>query len=187
MNTRLATLFLAAMTAVASYVLLVINGLVPRFFQVTFRLKPDEVASFMLGPTRFAVGSSWVFAVVPVAALSAALFLVHLCPRHATRVVVAALCVEALTVWIAFFCYCYDGFCGPISLHRGPDFDAAEFCRFEAGVFPVTLILILIPLIGCLVRWSAPSVRAEPGAAPNGGPTTPLGSSGAAAGPPSVS
>ena len=187
MSTRLPSLLLAAAAIVGSYVVLVVGDLVPRFLQVAFKLKPEEVTGFMSFPTRFATGSSWLVVVAVLLALSVGLVLFRLHPGHVVRVTVATLCVEAAIVWIAFFCYCYDGFSGPMNLHHGPKFDAIEFSRFGAGVFPVTLVMILIPLMGLLGSWSLPSRRAEPCAAPSGGPATQLGNSRVTEGPPSVS
>ena len=187
MSTRLPSLLVAAVAVVFSYLVLVVGDLVPRFLQVAFKLKPEEVTGFMSFPTRFATGSSWLFVVAVLLALSVGLVLFRLHPGHVVRVTVATLCVEAAVVWIAFFCYCYDGFCGPMSLHHGPKFDAIEFNRFGAGVFPVTLVMILIPLIGSLGSWSLPLRGAEPCAAPNGGPATRLGNPGVTERPPSVS
>jgi hypothetical protein len=187
MSTRLPSLLLAAVAVVASYVVLVVGDLVPRFFQVTFKLKQEEVAGFMSHPTRFATASSWVFVVAVLLALSVALLLFRLHPGHMVRVTVATLCVQGVIVWITFFCYCYDAFCGPMSLHHGPEFDPAQFFRFEVGVFPATLLFILIPLAGCFVRRSPSSVGAEPGAAPNGGPASHFSKPGLTEGPPSVS
>lgn len=151
-SARLPSLVLAAVTCVASYVVLVVGDLVPRFYQVTYKSKPEEVEGFMSPPTRFAAGSTWLFVLALLVALSVAVFLLWRHPEHTVRVTVAALCAEAAVVWIAFFCYCYGGFCGPMCLHHGPEFDAVEFLQFEAGVFPVTLVLNLIPLIGCVAR-----------------------------------
>lgn len=169
MNTRLPSLLLAAVAAAASYVVIVVGDFVPRFLEVGLKLKAEEVAAIMLPPTRFAVGSSWVFVVTLLLAVAVALLLFRMHPGQVVRVTVATLCVEAVVVWIAFFCYCYGGFCGPMSLHHGPEFDALEFCRFEGGVFPVTLVLILIPLIGCFAGRSQFSARAAQ--APAGTPT----------------
>jgi hypothetical protein len=187
MSTRLPSLLLAAAAVVASYVVVVVGDLVPRFLQVSFKLKPEEIAGFMSYPTRFAVGSSWVFVVGVLLAFLVALLLFRLRPLHVLRVTVVALCVQGVVVWIAFFCYCYQGFCGPMCLHHGPEFDPIEFARFEAGVFPASLVAILIPLIGSFVSGSLPLGRVEPCASPNSGPATRPGKSRAGEGPASVS
>ena len=49
--------------------------------------------------------------------------------------------------WAAMFCFCYDGFTGPVSLTKGKPFSLANFIGFGWGVFPATLVLMLIPMV----------------------------------------
>jgi hypothetical protein len=67
---------------------------------------------------------------------------------------------------------------------------AMQFAVVPAAWRPVTwtAIVVLVVVLAALVqRRGNGSSRAEPGAAPNGGPATPLGNLGATEGPPSVS
>ena len=68
--------------------------------------------------------------------------------------------------------------------------EQAGWMRIEwSRIIPIFLVVQLVAVtIGVLpYAQTAPKRKAEPGAAPNAGPTTPSGSSGVAGGPPSVS
>lgn len=186
MSTRLPGLLLAATAAVGSYVVLIVGNLVPRFFEVAWNLRPGEVAGVVSPLTRFATTTSWVFVLAELLAVAVALLFFRLRPEQLIRVTVAALCVQGIVVWSALFCYCYDGFCGPMNLHHGPEFDLVRFCRFEAGVFPVTFLLMLLPLFACFVRRAPRSEALDTQAEPTGGPTVRSGDSGISERPPSL-
>lgn len=145
-------MLLAAVAVVFSHLVLVVGKLVPRFLQVAFKLTTEEVVSFMSFPTRFATGFSWVFVVALLLALSVSLLALRLYPRHVVRVVVVSVCMQAIVVWVAFFCYCYNGFYGLMSLHHEPEFDLIDFTIFGAGIFPASLAVVLIPLVAAFLR-----------------------------------
>ena len=68
--------------------------------------------------------------------------------------------------------------------------EQAGWMRIEwSRIIPIFLVVQLVAVtIGLLpYAQTAPKRKAEPGAAPNAGPTTPSGSSGVTEGPPSVS
>jgi len=45
------------------------------------------------------------------------------------------------------FCFFYDGFLGPMSLHHQSQFEFIELVRFERGIFPIAFLSITAPLI----------------------------------------
>ena len=51
-------------------------------------------------------------------------------------------------------------------------------------VATVIVMLGLLTIVGCIVRWKEQPPRIEPGAAPNGDPTTPIGDRGTTEAPP---
>ena len=56
------------------------------------------------------------------------------------------LCCQWLVAWVAMLAFLFNAVAGEMSLHHGPEFDIAGFMRFGAGVFPVTLTAVLVPL-----------------------------------------
>ena len=59
--------------------------------------------------------------------------------------------------------------------------------QIQGVIATVIATLGLLTIVGCIVRWKKQPQGAEPCAAPNGGPATPVGNSGVTEGPPSVS
>lgn len=155
MITHLSSLLLAATAVVLSHVLLFVGTIVPRFFQVAYQLKPNEVTNFMPPLTRFATKFSWVFVLAIILTLGLSVVQLWRYPRRTTQTIVFGLCAQGATVWFAMFCYCYEGLCGPMSIHHGPQFDFGELMQFGAGIFPITLTALLTPMLGLLV-WGSP-------------------------------
>jgi hypothetical protein len=132
-----------------SFLILFIADLVAPFFKVTYRLKLAEVYSLMPPVTRVASENAWVFAVLIIFVCASSLRGVRRAGRTSDWITLG-ICGQALVFWIAMFCFCYDGFTGPVSLTRGPQFNIANLLGFGWGVFPVMFVLMLIPMVAVL-------------------------------------
>jgi hypothetical protein len=106
----------------------------------------------MLAPTRVASEHTWVFVLGILLVVVASVIGLKRSPGNALQITVVGLCMQGALVWVAMFCFCYSGFCGPMTLHHGPAFDPAEFVSFEAGVFPITLAALLAPIIALCIH-----------------------------------
>lgn len=148
MKNRIPILCLLVSSGVACfYVILRVGSFLPRFFEVAYKLKSTEVVSFMHTPTRLASGHSWGFAFLLAVILAFTCITLNRHPLRALQIAVVGLCAQGIVFWAAMFCFCYEGFCGPVSVHSGAQFSFVEFVKFEGGVFPVTLLGILIPVV----------------------------------------
>jgi hypothetical protein len=151
MQTRIASFLLVASAAILSFVCVLIAWLVPPAFRSLYGLKSlDEVREFMPAITRLATGHSWFIAVSIVAVCLASLVALRRKPDRTVQCITVGLCAQGLVTWAAMFCFCFEGFTGPVSLHLGPRFEIIQFACFGAGVFPVTLALVVTPLIAAL-------------------------------------
>ena len=156
MNVRIASFLLTASAATLSFVCVVIAWLVPHAFRVLYSLNSLEgVREFMPTITRLATDHSWFIAVFLAGVCFVSLMALRRLPDRTVQCITAGLCVQGFVTWAAMFCFCFEGFTGPKSLHCGPAFD---FVSFGAGVFPVTLLLVLAPMIAAL--W--PRVISKP-------------------------
>jgi hypothetical protein len=136
---------------ISSYLVLVIGLVLPHFIFKTYGLKSAaDLDIFMLPHTKFAVKYSWGFAMATfVICLGAGIFF----RRYTLRTLelfILALCAQAFVVWVAMFCYFYDGVTGGMSMHHGPEFNIHQFFNCAFGFFPVTLCLI-IALVGAVI------------------------------------
>lgn len=146
MSARLANSLLAASAIVASYVILLVGYMLPGLFAGAYQLQTAVEVDMLMPPlTQFASRFAWVFVLIVVLVSVVALTLLQRASVRRTELLAIALSSQALVVWLAMFCYCFDGFRGPISLHHEPRFEFAQFIRLAFGVFPVTLCAILWP------------------------------------------
>jgi hypothetical protein len=145
MSTRASNLLLLSSAVVLSHLIILFGSFTRPFFNVVYHVKLDQLDQVMPLPTRLASNYSWVFGVL----LGLTVAMVALASMHhiekKVQLLALALCAQGFVFWIAMFCFCYDGFLGPMSLHHGPDFDFSEFLQFGYGVFPVALIALLVP------------------------------------------
>ena len=146
MKSRVLTLLLASSAVVLSYVILLVGNHVQRFFQIGYQATSAEASNLMPAPTRFASQYAWGFALAVLLFFIIAAVCSRRYPASNIQIVTAGLCGQGAVVWVAMFCFCYSGFCGPMTLHRGPAFDLGEFLGFEEAVFPITLAALLIPV-----------------------------------------
>ena len=148
---RIINIFLIASAAAQAFVCLLIGWIVPPAFRSLYGLKTlDEARVLMPTITRFVSEHSWVIALAFVAVCLSSLVAVRRFPGSTVQCMVVGLCAQALVTWLAMFCFCFYGFTGPMSLHHGAEFELSEFVSFGAGVFPVTLLLVLAPTIVAL-------------------------------------
>ena len=145
MSTRLASLVLAASTVVSSYVVLLIGYVLPRLFARVFGIRAQSDLDILIPPiTQFAARDAGIFASVVALVCLAVLIFTRRFPGRAFQFVAIGLSAQALVVWLAMFCYCFEGFLGSMSMHHDPQFEFAQFFQFAFGVFPVTLCAIVI-------------------------------------------
>ena len=136
---------------VLTYVISLVRGFLPKYYEIVYNLKPSEVAEVMHDPTRLALEYSWAYglAMILIMVVSVVVLVRH--PARCIEAVVIGLCAIAMVFWLAMFCFCYEGFCGPMSLHEPPEFSLLEFLRFSDGIFPISLTGLTIPVIVLLV------------------------------------
>lgn len=146
MSTRLGSSLLVGAAIVKSYVVLVIGSMVPAFFAQTYQVRTlAEMDIYIPSVTQFASRFAWVFALSLVLLTTAVLTLLRRCPARYPRLLAMGLSSQGLVLWLAMFCFCFEVFRGPMSMHHGPRFEFSQFFQFAFGVFPVTLCAILWP------------------------------------------
>ena len=146
MSTRLASLVLAASTVVSSYIVLLIGYVLPKFFASAYGAQSASDLDILIPPiTRFAARHAWAFALSAAVICIVAVILFQRPHARVFQLVAVALSAQALVVWFAMFCYCYDGLTGSMSLHHSSEFEFGQFFQFAFGVFPVTLCAIVAP------------------------------------------
>ena len=151
MPTRIASFLLMATAVTLSYVSVLIAGLVPPAFRAMYGLKSlEEVREFMPTLTRLASDHSWFIALLLAGVCLTSMMLLRRLPDRPVQCITVGLCAQMLVMWAAMFCFCFEGFTGPMSMHHGPEFDAVSFVSFGTGVFPVTFVLIIATLVGAL-------------------------------------
>ena len=145
-DSRLGCLVLAASTVVSSYIILLVGYVLPPVFAALYRLETLSQLDVLLSPvTKFAVQYEWAFASASCFIFAVAVILVRCSPARVLQFVTVGLCVQALVVWVAMFCFFYGELCGPISMHHPPWFNWEYFFKFAFAVFPVSLCAIVIP------------------------------------------
>ena len=141
------TLLLVAFSVISAYLLFTAADFVPVFFHVAYKVSYSEIGLFMPRITGVACKSAPALALI---CGFCAMFTVIWINRRKTDSVLPlmlCLCTQGLILWLAAFGFCYDGFLGGMTMHSGPDFDMGQFLQFEDGVFPVTLIVLIAPLV----------------------------------------
>ncbi len=157
--TQVASILLLASAAAQSFVCVLIAWIVPPAFHSIYRLKSLHEAWDLMPPiTRFASENSWLIVIALGAVCLGSLLALRRFPERTIHCMTVGLCAEGFVTWLAMFCFCFDGFTGPMSLHHGPEFELPQFISFGAGVFPVTLLLVVAPIIAAL--W--PRVNSKP-------------------------
>ena len=148
MNTRLASLVIVASTVVSSYIVLLIGYIIPRFFAQTYGIESANDLGLVIPPiTKFAAAYAWEFAVPLVLICLCTILLARRFSTHLLQLLSAGLCAQGLIMWFAMFCYCYEGLTGGVSLHHEPSFSFNAFSHFGFGIFPATLLALLLPLL----------------------------------------
>jgi len=146
MSTRLASLILAASAVVSSHIVILIGHLLPKLFASAYNAKSAADLDILIPPiTQFATRHAWVFALATVLICVVAILLFQRPGARVPRLVAVALSAQALAVWFAMFCFCYEGFNAGFCMHHDPEFEFSQFVKFAYGVFPVTLCAIVAP------------------------------------------
>jgi hypothetical protein len=147
MNHRLTNALLLCSTLGLSHVVLLVGWSTPFAYSSVYRLKSlQEARALMPDITEVAVDHSWVFAVaMGLIGFVTAIFIRRI-PERKVPFAIIGLCGQWLLAWVAILAFLFKAVAGNMSLHHGPEFDITEFMRFGAGVFPVTLTAVLVPL-----------------------------------------
>ena len=152
MQNRIANFLLLASAGVLSFVCVVSGHLFPQTFRALYRLKTlDETRAFMPAITRLAADYSWTLPVFLVGICLCSFVVLRRLPDKTVPCITVGLCAQGLVTWAAMFCFCYPAFTGGMCLHHGPEFEFERFVSCGAGVFPVTFVLLLAPMI--VVFW----------------------------------
>ena len=159
MQSRIATCLLTSYAATLAYIYVRLAWLVPRLLLSAYGMKSlDEVQKWMSPVTRLAINHSWFIASVFGAVWFVSVLALRRFPDKLTKCVTVGLCAQGLVAWSAMLCLLFDELLGPMSLHHNPAFDFGTFVAFGGGVFPISLILIIAPMIVAL----SPSKMSKP-------------------------
>lgn len=151
MPIRIASFLLVSSAVTLSFVCVLLAGLVPPAFHALYGLKSlIEVREFMPTITRLASDHSWFIVVLLAGVCFASLVALRRFPDRTVQCITVGLCAQGLVTWTAMFCFCFEGLTGPMCMHHGPEFDIVSFISFGAGIFPVTLLLVVAPMIAAL-------------------------------------
>ncbi len=147
MNHRLTSALLLGSTLGLSHVVLLVGWVTPDAYRSIYRLKSlQEAREIMPNFTELAVDHSWVFAVAMGLVGFVTTIFIHRMPERKIPFVTIGLCGQWLVAWLAMLAFLFKAVAGDMSLHHGPEFDPSAFMCFGAGVFPVTLTAVLLPL-----------------------------------------
>ncbi|HEY4416124.1 MAG TPA: hypothetical protein VGO57_10560 [Verrucomicrobiae bacterium] len=149
-----ASIVLLVTFAIAISYIAIVGGMVTPFLLVRlYGIRPtDDVRDFMPAPTQLAVDYSvWISAVV---ILTTAIF-IFLADRHPARrfqFTMLGISFQGILLWLTLFGFFFEGFLGPMCLHRGPEFDFNAFAGCGFGVFPITFVGLVAAFILALFR-----------------------------------
>jgi hypothetical protein len=148
MPNRIANFLLLASAGVLSFVCVVIGHIFPQMFRALYGLKTlDETRAFMPAITRIAADYSWTLPVFLAGICLCSFVVLRRLPDKPVPCITVGLCTQGLVTWAAMFCFCYPAFTGGMCLHHGPEFEFERFASCGAGVFPVTFVLLVAPMI----------------------------------------
>ena len=152
MPNRIAIFLLTSVAATLAFVFMWIAWLVPRLFFSVYHVKTwDDLRDFMSPITKLATDYSWFIALLFGAVWLASILALRRFPDRTIQCVTVGLCAQGLVAWSAMFCFLYDELLGPMSMHHDPAFDFDTFIAFGGGVFPITLLFIVAPIIVALL------------------------------------
>jgi hypothetical protein len=152
MPNRIAIVLLTSVSATLAFVFMWIAWLVPHLLYSLYRMKSlDELRDFMFPIAKLATDHSWFIALLFGAVWFASLLVLRRFPDRTIQCVTMGLCAQGLVAWSALFCFLFDEFLGPISLHHDPAFDFDTFIAFGGGVFPITFLFIVAPIMVALL------------------------------------
>lgn len=133
------------------YIIRLVGVVFPQLYQRTFQLHTEtEARIFWHTPTRFAVDHPWFFAIAICLSTFATIALLQRRKNQAIQYTALGLSAQGTIFWAGMFCYSFDGFLGPMSLHQDSEFELLQFVKFGFGVFPVTLVALLTTFFGAL-------------------------------------
>ena len=151
MHARLASLLLVASAVILSFVSTLAGGAVVPIFRTAIHAETlAELSTFIPVPTLFISDHQSLVVVLLATVCLLSLVAVWRLPEQVHRCVAGGLCMQWMVVWGTAFCLCYDGFLGPTSMHHPRWFEFDQFLTLARGVFPISLVLIVLPLIVAL-------------------------------------
>ena len=121
-----------------------------------------DIRMLMPSITRAASDFVIVFVVLILLVGASAIMLSRVRSHCANACLLAGVSAQGLIVWVAFFCFCFESFTGAMCLHHGSRFEMLQFARSAWGVFPVTLLALLVPLTGGIGALLQSERKAEP-------------------------
>ena len=143
---------LVASSIVLSYAVWMAATVTRAYYRFVYECDALDVARRAMIPeiTQFALGSE---ALVICLICALGILTAWSCRRHASPLaLIAGVTGQLLVVWALGFCLCFGGFTDGGCLHHGPAFEFAQFLSAGYGLFPVTLVAILLPLVSA-VAW----------------------------------
>ncbi len=170
MNAKTANIVMMCSTLGFSHIVIIAVLFFPSFNATAYGCRSlGEALTCMLAPTRLAVNNLWVFPTLLVVinlviAIGFAYRRVQIAP-----LLICGLCFQGLVVWSLAFCLCFYAFTGLMCLHHGPEFELGSFLGAGFGVFPVTLLTLLVPIVvvASAMVIAARRKHAQPDASPD--------------------
>ena len=150
-RSRLASLMLISSAIIWSFIVWIGGGVVIPFFGQIYRT-PSMVELRALIPaiTLLACDHLAVIIVLLATVCVAGLAALWRFPGRQMQFATAGLCGQWLVVWVAAFCFCYDGFLGHVSMHHAQEFDPRAFISSGGGIFPISMALIVMTFAASL-------------------------------------
>ena len=149
-----------------SYVVWIAAFVTKAYYRFVYERNAQEIVSWSIIPdiTQFALVNLVLFIclILILGILTAWSY-----GRHGRPVtLIAGVTGQLLVVWAIGFCFCFDGFTGGGCLHHKPEFDLGHFLSAGYGLFPSSLLAILLPLLSEIVPGRNRKKTAEPSDAP---------------------
>ena len=147
----LSVIFVISSTVIWSYLTSIAGYIAPNLILASLHIKTLPLLSEITPRLTLLAIEFWGLWPITIC-LATIIFIILLfrAVRPFFPLCVVMLSIHLLIVWIAAFCLMQISFQGPSCLHHGPEFDFIEFIKFYFGIFPATLISILVTLIASI-------------------------------------
>jgi len=150
MKYNILNLILLSSTLFWSYLIVIASKITIPFFTHMYNIKKTFDVYDIIPPiTAWALNYYFIFITIICCLYVISIILSKYIAGHQTELQVKLLAfyLQAFISWLFAFCIFFDSFTGFMCLHHGPYFDPGNFLKSFWGVFPASLILIVVPII----------------------------------------